>query len=169
MELQKCFVVFGLCLLMGSCPEYPDPKYDLYIKIGDYENQLDAWNSQNMLDYKLLLSFFDHDWSESAVVIVKNGVPESSAPPTWLAKGHRSTVPEFFSFIKEEEKRIRDAYTGFNVCELYVQYNTEYHYPKYIFPNVRKKPMFFDDNYLWWYIDLTPLEETEQGHGGSEE
>jgi hypothetical protein len=48
MRLIKCVVVFGSCLLFGACIFW---KGDLDIDIGDYENQLDAWNSQNMLDY----------------------------------------------------------------------------------------------------------------------
>ena len=136
MKFTKYLILLGACLLIGSCPNAGI--YDIKIEIGDYENQLQSWNSQNLLDYKLSLKFKDHDWLESAVVIVENGIPENSDPPSWLAKGKKSIINDFFSFIKEEEKRLRDAHNGYNICELYVQYNTEYHYPRYIFSEYKQ-------------------------------
>jgi hypothetical protein len=53
MRLIKCFVVFCLCLLTGTCG-LPS---NLDIDIGDYNNQLEAWNSRNMLDYQFTIKY----------------------------------------------------------------------------------------------------------------
>jgi disulfide oxidoreductase YuzD len=162
MRFIKCFVVFGLCLLMGSCPVGPE------IDIGDYEYHLEEWNKQNMLDYKLMLKRSDYGGGPTikqvvtAVITVRNGIPESSDPLEWLESGKMSTVPKFFSFIKKEEKRLKDDHS---FSTLIAKYNTEYHYPMVI----RNDTMWTGSNDaypIWiWRITLTPLEENEQGNG----
>jgi hypothetical protein len=126
MRFTKYFVVFVLCLLMGSCPVGPN------IDIGYYEELLDAWNNQNMLDYKLDMVFsrYSSQKGKAATIIVRNGIPESSDPSEWLASGEMSTVPEIYSFIKEEAERIKKA--NASSTGLYVSYNTVYHYPNHI-------------------------------------
>jgi hypothetical protein len=111
---------------MGSCPFGPETD------IGDYENQLDMWNRLNLLDYDLTLGFFNTISSKgkAAVIIVRNGVPESSDPPEWLASGEMSTVPEIYSFIKKEAERIKNAFTS---ERLYACYDTYHHYPNKIY------------------------------------
>jgi hypothetical protein len=79
---------------MGSCP------LDLEIDIGDYEYHWKEWNRQNMIDYQIgVFHFNSNGGGGDAVIIVKNGVPESSDPSEWLAIGKKSTIPDFFSFI----------------------------------------------------------------------
>ena len=98
----KYFIILPLCLLMWSCLDY--------ISIGDYEEHLEAWNRMGLLDYKLSLSYrtdLDDEFPQKAIIIVKNGIPESSDPPSWLTRGEKSTIPDFYSFIKNEEKRLQ--------------------------------------------------------------
>jgi hypothetical protein len=152
---------------MGSCPLSPD------INIGDYENQLEEWNRQNMLDYKLILKctdFHGGGWhttkatKKQAVITVRNGIPESGDPPEWLTGGEMSTVPEIFSFIKEEEKRLKDINAS---RRLIVKYNNEYHHPRAI------QELIIGNNEpfpVWiWTITLTPSGENEQETGNGEE
>jgi hypothetical protein len=151
MKFTKCFIIIGLCILMGSCNIYGPS-----INIGDYENQLEAWNKQNMLDYRLRVS---KSPSKQAVIIVKNGIPERSEPPEWLTSGEMSTIPEFFYFIKESQKEIKNG-----GC-LIANYNTEYHYPKVISAQVGGGFIISIQNEEpdWsWKIELTPLVEKEQ-------
>jgi hypothetical protein len=107
----------------------------------EVENEQEAWNAQNLLDYKL--SVIEYHRSKKAEIMVKNGIPESSDPPDWLAGGNMSTVQEFFSFVKEEEKRWEGVHF------LMVAYHPVYHYPRNIYGAYH------------WYITLTPLGETE--------
>jgi hypothetical protein len=146
MRFTKYFVVFGLCLLMGSCPFGPN------IDIGYYDELLDAWNKQNLLDYKLDMGFSKYSSREgkAATIIVRNGIPETSAPLEWLESGEMSTVPEIYSFIKEEAERIKKA--NASSTGLYVSYNTVYHYPNQI-----SKHSGGDGPYDWnWNIKLRP-------------
>jgi hypothetical protein len=165
MRFTKCIVVFGLCLLIGSCPSGPE------IDIGDYEYHLEEWNRQNLLDYKLMLQCSDYrggHTKKQAVITVKNGIPESSDPLEWLTGGEMSTVPDFFSFIKEEEKRLEDANAS---RRLIATYNTEYHYPRVIKKFVIGKGIQnTEPDPVWtWIITLTPLGENEQETGNGEE
>lgn len=149
MRFIKQFVILSLSLSMGTCVIADNGELD--IDIGYYENHLEAWISQNILDYQIKVTHFKHNPVKRGVVIVKNGIPESSDPPTWLERGYKSTVMDFFSFIKEEEKRLRDTFDGKNDCRLEVRYNREYHYPRRIF-------LSGED----WEITLTLLKEEDQ-------
>jgi len=151
MKVAKSFFIFGLSLLMGTCVSWEG---DLDIDIGDYENQLIAWNSQNMLDYQLYVRDTTGHIPEEAHVTVKDGVPESSDPSYWLEYHQKSTIPEFYSYIKKLEKDKRDEYKGGN-CSLKVSYNNKYYYPCEI---TWKVDNFISQLYL---ISLMPLEEGE--------
>jgi hypothetical protein len=143
---------------MGSCPISP---LSHEIDIGDYEGQLDAWNKQNLLDYKLTVECYalqhtDEHRTDRAVITVRNGIPESCYPPEWLESGEMSTVTEAFSFIKEEEKRIKKSTT---LGMLVVRYDTEYHYPMAI-RDLIERDMSNVHSQIWiWHITLTPLAE----------
>jgi hypothetical protein len=131
---------------------------DLEIDTGDYENQFDAWNSQNMLDYKLSVTYYDGDYTyeslrHTGVFNVKNGISE----PKSVVK-FKGTVPEIYSFIKEEEERIRKEYNGINRCYFNVQYDTEYHYPVQISSGVDHH----FGSYEHWTITLTPSGNGEE-------
>jgi hypothetical protein len=160
-RFTKYFVVFGLCLLMGSCPFGPE------IDIGDYEYYLEEWNRQNLLDYTLVLSCSDYRGGyiikqKQAVITVRNGVPVSSDHPEWLTSGEMSTVPEFFSFIKEEEKRMKKANSS---NELFAGYDIVYYYPNVIERSVRGGIQNTEPDPVWiWRIKLAPPEEYEQGN-----
>jgi hypothetical protein len=124
MKLIKCFAVFGLCFLTGTCG-LPS---NLDIDIGGYNKQLEAWNSQNMLDYQMVVRQHTGSGGGKRVIYVKNGNP--IRPPGWIANGWRSTVPEFYSFIKEREKTMRDwNKEDTDSYRLKVKYDTTYHYP----------------------------------------
>jgi len=155
MRFVKYIVILPLCLLLGSCPAP-----DVEINIGDYDEQLEAWNYQNMLNYQLLLVYYYEGYSKSkqAVVTVKNGIPESSDPADWLASGEKSNIPDFFSFIKEQEKKFEKGRFFQNSYHFKVGYNSEYHYPysiQYYSFNSSSGPY----TYWRWDITLTPLEE----------
>jgi len=142
MNLTKFFIIFGLCILIGNCDIFGP-----HIQIGDYEDQLEAWNNMNMLDYQLSLSHYGiNSLTRRAVITVRNGIPESSDPPEWLTSGEKSTIPEFFSFINDEKNKIKSGY-------LSAYYDTEYHYPI----DIHKSPLIGDDFEYVWFIKLTPL------------
>ena len=127
----------------------------LEIHIGDYDSQLVAWNSQNILNYFIYVTYEVGRYSSSnpGVIIftdVINGVPTSSYP--LFGKG---TIPEIFSFIKEEEERITNVYNGENRSFLHVEYDEEYHYPTQI--NTGIDHLF--GSYSRWEITVTPLEQ----------
>jgi hypothetical protein len=70
---------------------------------------------------------------DKAVIYVKNGIPESSDPPSWLEDGRLSTIPEFYSYIKQVEEGIKNVpKSDYKRASFNVSYNTEYHYPNYI-------------------------------------
>jgi len=150
------FAALGLCLLTGAC-DSDGGTFD--IDIGDYEYHWEAWNSQNMLDYQINLSHGYPDmWQNVHNIIIKNGIPESNdCSKYWLEAGMISTIPEFFSLIKNYEKHMNDAHnSGDNrSLSLKVSYNTEYHYPRSIISEVNG----------WktqeWLISLMQLEEGE--------
>jgi len=140
MRFIICFVVVGLCLLTGACVLDTD--------IGDYEYHLEAWNSQNMLDYQIFVEYWYPSMPESGLVTVRNGIPESgSSIPPGLG---RSTVPELYSWIKEVEN---DKYKN-GIGSFKVSYNTEYHYPNEI---IWKNTRYTES----WEITVMPLEEGE--------
>jgi hypothetical protein len=166
MRLIKCFVVFGLSFLTGTCG-LPS---NLDIDIGDYNNQLEAWNSQNMLDYQMVVRYFATNGSKKyANITVKNAIPESSNPLEWIANGRLSTVPEFYSYIKREEKRIRDSHKkNINSYSLKVRYDTTYHYPREIEDSFSNKehPGLGSHVSGTWTISVWPVYgETEAGSG----
>jgi hypothetical protein len=159
MRFIKGFFVLCLCVLLGTC--FPDDGV-LEIDIGDYEAQLASWNSQNMLDYQLSIKESEAATGlrNEAVISVKNGIPESSDPPSWLEEGRLSTIPELYSYIKKEEKRMRDKPKNkYDRASFKVSYDTEYHYPKYISEHESHGSA---DGAWWrteWQITLTPLGE----------
>jgi hypothetical protein len=178
MKLTKCFLVIGLCVLMGSCPVEINYQY-MNINIGDYDNQLAAWNDQNMLDYQLLLVYKSFGDSIRAFITVKNGIPENSNPLEWLASGEKATVPEFFSFIMEQKERIREEEkleeeekfkkkkpffeeAGF----FHVFYDSVYYYPSSI--SYAKNTTSSERSSDWsWSINMIPLVENEQNKWNS--
>jgi hypothetical protein len=85
-----------------------------------------------MLDYRIRVENSTGDGPRLAYINVRNGVPESSDPPSWITEGKETTIPEFFAYIKEEEKRIRDLYSASNGtfnCSIIVRYDAHKHYP----------------------------------------
>jgi hypothetical protein len=150
---------------MGSCP---DSDLGVKINISDYEYHLECWNNMNRLDYTLSLDYVNattrsRHLSKRAVITVKNGIPESSDPPEWLTNGEMSTVPEFFSFIKEEEEKLWENGEGRSARNGYfkVSYDVWRHYPHTISYAYRTTDS--DKSYQWrWTITLTPPEETER-------
>ncbi|MDR0472573.1 MAG: hypothetical protein LBH43_02710 [Treponema sp.] len=169
MRRVKYLVVLFLCLFMESCfSSNPNPDLYIEINIGDYEGRLEAWNNLNILDYQLQL-VHNHTYSSSdskrAFITAKNGIPESSEPPGWLTSGEMSTVPEVFSFVKEEEEKAKKNnsksayYTGNGF--LSVGYHPEYHYPALILYAYRRDDG--GDVPTWgWGIHMIPLVENEQ-------
>jgi len=150
MRFVKYFVIVGLSLLMGACPLW---ERELDIDIGDYESQLEAWNSQNMLDYLFVVEYW-FNRPEGALITVRNGIPESSDPKYWLEEGHISTIPEFYSLIKNREESMKDEHGngGNRSLSLKVSYNTEYHYPSSIILKI-------NGNTTMWTMSLMPLLE----------
>jgi hypothetical protein len=171
MRLIKCFVVFGLSLLMGACPSVGKGDPDMNkgvpdIDIGDYENQLAAWNSLNMLNYQLVIADKSSPWNiENFIINVKNGIPESSDPRSWLG----TTIPEIFFYIKRREKEMRDRPKNqYKAAYFNVYYHPELYYPAHISTTI-----IYDNSpevvgayaSSRYSITLTPLGENEQGNG----
>ena len=150
MKFTKRFIIFGLCILVGGCD------MRIHIDIGDYEAQLAAWNSQNMLDYQISGTLMSSR-KQSVFISVRNGIPESSNPPEYITSRAELTITEFYSLIKELEKQFKDWHnSGDNrSLSLKVSYNTEYHYPDMIINRINGKKN--GD----WQIALMPLEEGE--------
>jgi hypothetical protein len=129
---------------------------DLDIDIGDYENQLEAWNSQNMLYYRLEVHYTHGHYAYSSngimyIIYVENGIPDRNYLTPDIS--NKKTIPEIYSFIKEREETIRNGYNGINRSYLNVRYDTEYHYPVQISSGVGH----FLGSYERWEITLTPL------------
>ena len=122
------------------------------------ENEEAVWNMQNILDYELILNYSDNNTANSnkAVISVRNGTPVSSDPPAWIPNGEMSTIPEFFSFIKEEEERLIDVRTTEQGSFIAV-YDPINHYPRLIstFPPIETTASI--DRYCW-EITMVPLE-----------
>jgi len=145
------FIALGLFFLISACDSGI-----FYVDIGDYEYQWEAWNSQNMLDYQLIVRYRYPNMAHIAKIIVKNGTPEGndSTSKGWIKNGLPSTIPEFYSRIKNYEKNMKDAHNNGDKrsMSLEVSYNTEYHHPNSI---VSK-----DNGYITvWKISLVSLEE----------
>jgi hypothetical protein len=102
------------------------------IDIGDYEAQLAGWDSLNILDYQLLIVDTygpGGSYKENVIVNVKNGIPESCDPPSWLDT-HRTTIPEWFSYIKMKETEMKDWPKNRYVSVSFkVNYHSEPYYP----------------------------------------
>jgi hypothetical protein len=100
MRFTKCFIAFGLSLLMGACVL---EKGDLDIDVGDYENQLKAWNSQNMLNYQLEVScphgnYAYNSFGMGYVINVENGIPDRNYLTPDIK--NKKTIPDIYTFIK---------------------------------------------------------------------
>jgi hypothetical protein len=139
MKFFKFIAIFLLCLFLGTCVL---EKGELNINIGDYDNQLAAWNSQNMLDYQLYEAVWFPTYPETALITVRNGISNYNNLGTLM-----STVSEAFSYIKKKEKNMR-------LRSLNVSYDTEYHYPSFIIEKDSRET-------VQWLISLMPLEEGE--------
>ena len=90
-----------------------------------------------MLNYQLTVEYYEAQYggsfNEKAVITVKNGIPESNVPAAWLLNGEKSTIPEFFSFIKETEEKIKKTNRLVTTAGFFiVDYHYEYHYPRSI-------------------------------------
>jgi hypothetical protein len=110
---------------------------NLEIDIGDYENQLAAWNSLNKLDYKFKVQCYygnyEGEGRDGYIFTVRNGVNVTENPLSIQTNyNNKKTIPELFSFVKEEEERIMSEYNGINRCYLIVQYDSKYHFPNQI-------------------------------------
>jgi len=152
MRFNKIFIVL-LCLFIWSCPIS-----GVEINIGNYDFHLEAWNNQKMLDYQLNVAYYSKDPLKSAVINVKNGIPENSDPPSWLTSGEKSTITDFFFFIKKEEERIKNAYSGKNRYSLTANYCIVYHYPIHISEDIHAGVKIQSSEPAWaWSIKLTPL------------
>jgi len=131
---------------------------ELDIDIGEYETHLEEWNSQNMLDYQLEVRrpWGDYVYRSFGIIEVFNvedGIPDIN-PAFYYEYKLQATVPAIYSFIKEQEERIRDAYNGINPSYLSVQYNTEYHYPTQISLGIGHEFGYYER----WEFMLTPEE-----------
>ena len=154
MRFIKCFIVLCLCLFMGNCPKGYDGKLD--IDIGDYDNQLEAWNSRNLLDYQIRVAYSEPSGPQEALITVRGGIPESGSSGI-PGLGSRSTVIELYSSIKVLEKNKRDGYES-GYSSLKVSYNAEYHYPHEI---ISKSGSYDGQWTTRWLITVMPLEEGE--------
>jgi hypothetical protein len=140
----------------------PLKKGELEIDIGDYEEQLAAWNSQNMIDYRLVVGLYSGYYNRysrypfTGYFNVTNGIPDNSNPNSYYKD--KKTIPEIYSFIKEEEEKIRNAYNGINRSYLNVQYDAKYHYPVRITAGIDH---LFGE-YWQWGIGLTNLGENHE-------
>jgi len=144
MKFVTYFVALGLCLLTMACDSGVD---DTDIDIGDYENQLEAWNAQNMLDYQIEEDFFSPSRRQYTYLTVRNGVSESGSSGI-LGMSSISSVPELYAWIINMKNG--DSNTSFGSFK--VGYNTEYHYPNEIIKTGRNST----DR---WHFTVMPLEE----------
>jgi len=148
MKITNFFIIFCFCFFTVSCNLN---KNSLDIDIGDYDNQLAAWNNQNMLDYQLHVDYGINP-KKTFTITVKDGVFERTNPLSW-----EHTIPEIFSNIKRMEKEIKDEYNSMDnrSLSLKVSYNTEYHYPRSIIQSVDGRDIYR------YYIALMPLADGE--------
>jgi hypothetical protein len=110
-----------------------------------------------MLDYRLKVgrphgAYAYSSFGISAFYNVKNGIPENLFSEHSRLK--EATISGIYSFIKEEDERIRNVYNGINRSYLHVQYDDEYHYPTQISSGVDHHFGFYER----WEITLTPEE-----------
>jgi len=132
----------------------------LDIDIGDYEYHLEAWNSQNMLDYQLEVMTSHGRYNYNSVKIfaaynIKNGIPDRNIV-SFYDDLKEATVLEIYSLVKDEKERIQNAYNGIDRSYLHVQYDTEYHYPTKISLGIGHSFGYYE----CWEFALAP-EETE--------
>ena len=167
MNYKKYFVVLCLGFFFLTC-HIADNDGVLMINIGDYETQLIAWNSLNILNYQLLIV---NTYEKSVVINVKNGIPESYEPPSWL-ETQLITIPELFSYIKRKEKSFRAwSKNQYDAVYFDVYYHSELYYPIYISTMViydkstNVNGAYSSSNLS---ITLTPLDATEQETDGEE-
>jgi len=151
LNISKYFIIFCLIFLIGACTL---EKGSLYVDIGDYEAHLAAWNSQNLLDYQIEAVRW-YGPPIRAIITIKDGILESINNTYWLEYGLETSIPDFYSFIKEAEKRIKNEhnYRDKRALSLNVSYNTMYHYPSSI---TEKADGIQIHNYT---ISLMPLEK----------
>jgi hypothetical protein len=118
-----------------------EPVREWIFTLNPLEYEQGEWNRQDMQNYRLWLSYTDINsgLEKGAIIIVRNGIVESSDPPEWLVSGEKSTVPEFFSFIKGEKERLKGNYFT-------VRYSHDFHYPDYIRTRDYR-----------WYLDIKRL------------
>jgi len=133
---------------------------ELDIDIGDYEYHLEAWNSRNMLNYTIEVSrpwgnYAYHTFGAIEAYNVKNGILDIN-PVFYHEFISQATVSGIYSFIKEEEERIRNVFNGRERSYLHVKYNTEHHYPTQISLGIGHHFGYYER----WEFTLTP-EETE--------
>jgi hypothetical protein len=168
MKLTKCLIILSLCSLLGSCRSNTNDEV-LEIDIGDYEEHLAAWHRYNLLDYRLKVECWEYGSHELAYINVKNGIPESSDPPSWITKGKKSTIPEFYVYIKEEEQRIRDAFNAYSglydtlTCYFRVRYEHKL-YPCMIDSGIRRRNRSTGPDHAW-NITLMPYREQVTDNG----
>jgi len=152
MRYVKVIGIFFLGLFMCACVI---GKGDLEIDIGDYENQLAAWNSQNMNDYQLYVEDRGGYYPEFVFITIKNNIPEYSVPSYWLDYNRTSTIPDYYSLVKSYENKLTEVHNkgDSSSLSLKVSFNTEYHYPNKIITKVNKNfGQYFN-------ITLMPFEE----------
>ena len=130
---------------------------DLEIDIGDWEGHWEAWENQNMLNYRLEVTFSTDDYfasptSSTALFEIVNGISVNN--PNNFIYIKASTVPKIFDLIMAEEKSIKEFHDGQFRASLNVQYNTEYHYPELI----RIADHFSTGYSKQWEINLIPAD-----------
>ena len=157
MKFISILFIILLCIFQNSCPHL-----GIDIDIGDYDYHLEMWNNQNMLDYQLEVYFRDNI-SKQAIISIKNGIPESSDPSSWIVSNEKSTVPDFFFFIKDEEEKINNESRAslFTAAGYFiVRYDNKYHYPMEI--SFASRTTHSDQSADWiWRINLIPAEDIE--------
>jgi hypothetical protein len=111
-----------------------------------------------MLDYRLKVgrphgAYAYSSFGISAFYNVKNGIPEHLFSEHSRLK--EATISGIYSFIKEEDERIRNVYNGINRPYLHVQYHPVCHYPILISSGV---DFFYCRLYDRLEITITPGE-----------
>jgi len=155
MKIVKFFTystVLSLCMFLVTCDT---SDYSPEINIGDYDNQLEAWNDQNMLDYQIKAENYSSSSQTNRLdyITVRNGLPESGSPT--IPGLSFTTIPELYSWFIEE-KNGNNPNSSFD--SLTVSYNTEYHYPNKIIMNWTGSSKSYTSS---WNITVMPLEEGE--------
>jgi hypothetical protein len=166
MKIIECAAALAMCFSLAACYvviEYPP---GLNIRIGNFAQERDDWEDQNMLNYQLELSSMSHIGPGiNTLVIVENGEPVSSEPPSYLTEGSLLTIPKIYTYIEDAERHLREIYKNgeYDFVEMEVIYNTEYHYPEEISRSGGTRtpePVVGDDWVHTLYISLRPGTET---------